>query len=131
MLRKPWRRGPQPLRAQTARARCSSRGKRCRPSRARAQVQAIERGGYVLRGGDEPADVVIIATGSEVQLAMRAAALLANEGIRCASSRCPASKCSSASRRLARRGAAAQRAGVAVEAGVTRGWWHYAGAPAR
>jgi len=47
--------------------------------RTRDQVQSIKRGGYVLRGGAEP-EAILLATGSEVQLAMSAAALLANEG---------------------------------------------------
>jgi transketolase len=37
------------------------------------QVEAIERGGYVLREASGPCDAIIIATGSEVGLAMAAA----------------------------------------------------------
>ena len=53
------------------------------PAQARtdAQVDAIRRGGYVLAGGDEPARVTLLATGSEVGLAMTARAQLAAEGI--------------------------------------------------
>ncbi|HEX9049075.1 MAG TPA: transketolase, partial [Anaeromyxobacter sp.] len=50
--------------------------------RDRAAMQAVERGGYVLaeaEGG--PARAVIIATGSEVGLAMSARRLLAEEGV--------------------------------------------------
>ena len=43
--------------------------------RSDAQIAAIERGGYVLRDAEKP-DAIIIATGSEVSLAMDAAAEL-------------------------------------------------------
>jgi transketolase len=53
------------------------------PAQARdaAQVDAIRRGGYVLAGGDAPARVTLLATGSEVGLAMAARAQLAADGI--------------------------------------------------
>ena len=45
----------------------------------------VARGGYVLGGGDaEGADVIIIATGSELQLAVEARKLLADKNIRAA-----------------------------------------------
>jgi transketolase len=45
--------------------------------------EGVERGGYVLGGGDpaDDADVIIIATGSEVQLAVEAQKLLADKDI--------------------------------------------------
>ncbi|RUW89665.1 transketolase [Mesorhizobium sp. M7A.F.Ca.US.011.01.1.1] len=49
--------------------------------RDNAQVQAVRRGGYVLRGEDRRLDAVIIATGSEVQLAVGAQERLAKQGI--------------------------------------------------
>jgi transketolase len=47
--------------------------------RSAAQVQAIARGGYVLQECAAP-DIVLIATGSEVDLAAQAAELLRSEG---------------------------------------------------
>ena len=46
-------------------------------------ADGVARGGYILRkeGGDEEPDVVLIATGSEVQLAVEAQQLLANRDI--------------------------------------------------
>ena len=41
--------------------------------------QHIERGGYVLRDCDEDPDVILIATGSEVELAMQAAEALTRQ----------------------------------------------------
>jgi len=45
------------------------------------QVAAIGRGGYVLREADGPCDAIIIATGSEVSLAMDAVAELSADDI--------------------------------------------------
>jgi transketolase len=45
------------------------------------QVAGIGRGGYVLREAEGPCDAIIIATGSEVGLAMEAAAELAEQNI--------------------------------------------------
>ncbi len=44
------------------------------------QLADIARGGYVLRDGSGAPDVILIATGSEVGLAMQAADVLAGEG---------------------------------------------------
>lgn len=48
-------------------------------ARTPAQVEAIRRGGYILRDATSP-DVILIATGSEVALAMAAAELVAARG---------------------------------------------------
>ncbi|MDA3919147.1 MAG: transketolase [Salinisphaera sp.] len=45
------------------------------------QVQAIARGGYVLRDADDDARALIIGTGSEVEMAMAAADKLSAEGV--------------------------------------------------
>jgi len=47
-----------------------------------AQIGNIERGGYVLKDGGERPDAIIIATGSEVELAVSAAERLAAESVR-------------------------------------------------
>ena len=44
-------------------------------------ADAVERGAYVLRAGAGDAQVILIATGSEVSLALEAAALLESDGI--------------------------------------------------
>ncbi|TDK23274.1 transketolase [Luteimonas aestuarii] len=48
-------------------------------SRSEAQVRDIARGGYVLKDADGTPDVILIATGSEVGLAMDAAAKLGGQ----------------------------------------------------
>ncbi|NKI35015.1 transketolase [Wenzhouxiangella sp. XN79A] len=49
--------------------------------RSDEQLEAIARGGYVLRDGGEAPQAAILATGSEVALAVAAAGMLAGEGI--------------------------------------------------
>ena len=50
-------------------------------TRTAEQISAIEKGGYVLSDSDGEPNAIIIATGSEVQLAIDAAALLKADGI--------------------------------------------------
>ena len=87
----------------------------------------VSKGAYVLENAANP-QVVIIGTGSEVQLALGAAKLLAAEGIR-------ARVVSFPSWRIFEEQSAAYKSSVlpanvpklAVEAGATLGWWKYVG----
>ena len=93
-----------------------------------AQRDEIARGGYVLAEPREAPAAVIVATGSEVKLARQAAEQLAAEGI---AVRVVSIPCVD----LFERQDAAWKNQVlpphlpviAVEAGVTRGWYRYAG----
>ena len=68
--------------ARTARRPCCCRARICRNTARRAgKADDIARGGYVLVDGDGPLQAVIIATGSEVALAMQAQAQLKAEGV--------------------------------------------------
>ena len=94
-----------------------------------ATVGDIDRGGYVLRDTDEAPDAVIIATGSEVRLAMEAAERLAGEHIAARVVSMP-----NPGRFLAQDGDYRDRvlppdltARVAVEAGVTSCWREFVG----
>ncbi|MGP9635080.1 transketolase [Halomonas sp. AOP43-A1-21] len=49
-------------------------------SRTKAQLASIQRGGYVLKDSDATPELILIATGSEVALAMDAAAELEKQG---------------------------------------------------
>lgn len=92
-----------------------------------ATVDAIKRGGYVLRDADQP-QAVVMATGSEVGLALQAQEQLAQAGIavRVVSMPCTnifdtqdqAWRDSVLPKGLPR---------VAIEAGVTTGWYKYVG----
>ncbi len=97
--------------------------------RSAEQIAAITRGGYILLEGKFPAQVIIIATGSEVGLAVNAAKELNDRGfgIRVVSMPC--------TQRFDAQDAAYREsvlprsitARVAVEAGVTDGWMKYVG----
>ncbi|HEU4627580.1 MAG TPA: transketolase [Steroidobacteraceae bacterium] len=97
-------------------------------SRSPEQRDAIARGGYVLHTGSANPDAVIVATGSEVQLAMGAARRLAEERI---AARVVSMPCVEVFERqpLRWRESVIPRGVpvVTVEAGATRGWWKYAG----
>jgi transketolase len=95
--------------------------------RTAQQIADIARGGYVLQ--DAPgAKAILIATGSEIELAVKAAAVLALEGT-------PVRVVSMPSTDVFDRQDAAYKAGVltrgvprvAIEAGVTDFWYKYVG----
>ncbi len=115
--------------AHAARARCCCRGRTCLTAQGRARH--ISLGAYVLAepgevGLKKSAQAVIVATGSEVQLALHAQQLLASDGIAVRVVSMPSTtvfdrqsvayKSQVLPPRLPR---------VAVEAGVTDGWWKY------
>ncbi|MCB1907118.1 MAG: transketolase [Rhodocyclaceae bacterium] len=97
--------------------------------RSSEQIDAIRRGGYVLAEADKDTpDVVLIATGSEVSLAIEARRQLAAKGI---AARVVSMPCTSVfDRQEAGYKAGVLPAGVpriAVEAGVTDYWRKYVG----
>ena len=94
--------------------------------RTAEQVAAIARGGYVLREGG---DAILIATGSEVGIAMDAAALLAERGIEARVVSMPSVDVFEAQDDAYRASVLprSMRARVAVEAGVTAGWRAWVG----
>ncbi len=93
-----------------------------------AQRSAIARGGYVLAEPAAAPVAVIVATGSEVKLAGAAAALLAEDGI---AVRVVSMPCVDLFERQDKawqeQVLPPQLPVIAVEAGVTRGWYRYAG----
>jgi transketolase len=90
---------------------------------------AVARGGYVAAGADEPADVLLIATGSEVALALAAREGLAGEGVRARVVSLPSWERFEAQDAAYRDSVLPPdvRARVAVEAGATFGWARYVG----
>ncbi len=96
-------------------------------TRAAEQVAGIAKGGYVLKDCEGTPDVIIIATGSEVALAMGAAEQLSAKKIRVVSIPCvDVFLAQDATYREAVLPAAVT-ARVAVEAGVTAGWYQFVG----
>jgi transketolase len=109
-------------------ALCLSRQNLPFVARDAATIENIKRGGYIISEAKAEARAVIIATGSEVDLALKAQTALAEQNIpvRVVSMPCTntfdrqeaAYKKSVLGKGLPR---------VAVEAGVTDGWWKYVG----
>jgi transketolase len=90
----------------------------------------VARGGYVLGGGDpKDADVIIIATGSEVQLAVEAAKTLNTKDIRTYVVSMPCVEWFEAQPQEYRDSVLPPdvSARVAVEAGVSQSWYKYVG----
>ena len=105
----------------------SRQGLAHQPRDARQRAE-IARGGYVLVNCDGEPDVTLIATGSEVQLAVDAVAPLAEGGIR---ARVVSMPCTARfdAQDAGYRDAVLPPGGrrVAIEAGVTDGWRRYVG----
>ncbi len=97
--------------------------------RTEEQIANIAKGGYVLKDCEGQPEAIIIATGSEVELAMKAAEKLAGKGNKIRVVSMPSTNvfesqdvgyCESVL-------PAAVTKRVVIEAGVTDGWWKYAG----
>jgi transketolase len=101
--------------------------------RSSEQVAGIARGGYILRDTDGMPDVILIATGSEVALAMSAAEELAADGCRARVVSMPCTDVFDSQdeeyHEQVLPGAVTAR--VAIEAGVTDTWWRYVGQQGR
>ena len=97
--------------------------------RSAEQVDGIARGGYVLKDCDGDPEAILIATGSEVGLAVEAAAALTAEGRRVRVVSMPCTNLFDAQDADYRESVlpANCRRRVAVEAGATDGWRRYVG----
>ncbi len=91
------------------------------------QMANIAKGGYILKDCDGTPDAIIVATGSEVSLAMDAADKLSGKKVRVVSM--PSVDAFEAQDDSYRESVlpASVTARVVVEAGVTGGWYKYAG----
>jgi transketolase len=102
-------------------------------TRSQDQISAISRGGYVLKDTDGQPEAIIIATGSEVELALKAADELAAKGRKIRVVSMPSTNVFDAQdaeyRESVLPSAVSKR--VVVEAGVTDGWWKYVGCNGR
>ncbi len=97
--------------------------------RTEAQIANISRGGYVLSDSEGQPEAIIIATGSEVELALKAAEQLTAAGKKIRVVSIPSTNIFDAQdaeyRESVLPSAVTKR--VAVEAGVTDLWWKYVG----
>ena len=93
-----------------------------------AASEGVRKGAYVLSDADGAADVVLLATGSEVELALQAADRLTADGkaVRVVSMPCwELFEAQDAAYRASVLPAGVPR--VSVEAGITMGWERYVG----
>jgi transketolase len=97
--------------------------------RSAVQLADVGRGGYVLKDSDGMPELILIATGSEVALAVAAADELAADGVKVRVVSMPSTDQFDQQSDDYREAVlpAAVTARVAVEAGVTSGWWRYTG----
>ncbi|MDP2901684.1 MAG: transketolase, partial [Methylovulum sp.] len=97
--------------------------------RTQEQIDAISRGGYILRDSDGMPEAIIIATGSEVELAMKAAEELTAKGKKIRVVSIPSTNIFDAQDAAYRESVlpSSVTKRVAVEAGSTDGWWKYVG----
>ena len=102
-------------------------------TRTPAQLADVARGGYVLKETDGDVDILLIATGSEVALAQSAAAALLEDGVQARVISMPSTDVFDAQDEAYRESVlpAGVAARVAIEAGVTDGWWRYVGTSGR
>ncbi len=93
-----------------------------------AQIAAIGRGGYVLEGSGGAPDCVLIATGSEVGLALEAAGELTTRGRKARVVSMPCTSLFDGQPRDYRDSVLPPGVPrVAIEAGAREGWWRYVG----
>ena len=92
------------------------------------QIDAILRGAYVLSEAKTKAQVILVATGSEVGLAMQAKAKLADDGIDVRVVSMPCTQLYDRQDRAYRQSVLPDSTPkIAIEAGVTDFWWKYVG----
>ena len=97
--------------------------------RTEAQICDIAKGGYVLIDSDGTPDVILVATGSEIALAVGAARRLAGDGVAARVVSMPSTDVFDAQDDEYRHSVLPPdvNARVAIEAGVGDCWWRYVG----
>ena len=98
-------------------------------SRDAEQLKGVAKGGYVLRDCTGTPDAILIATGSEVELAVKAQEALAASGKKVRVVSMPSTNVFEAQTEAYRESVLPKsvKARVVVEAGVTDAWYKYAG----
>jgi transketolase len=89
-----------------------------------ASAEGVAKGAYILKDSEGTPDVILIATGSEVQYAVAAQALLAAQGVQARVVSAPCiewfNQCTDSYRESVL--PTAIRARVSIEAGIAQGW---------
>ncbi len=102
-------------------------------TRTEAQLAAISRGGYVLSDSNTAPELILIATGSEVGIAMTAAATLREQGKQVRVVSMPSTNVFDQQDAAYRESVlpSAVRKRIAIEAGHVDGWFKYVGLDGR
>ena len=97
--------------------------------RSAEQIDAIAKGGYVLQDSEGQPDVILIATGSEMEITVQAAKTLTDEGHKVRVVSLPSTDVFEAQDEAYKESVLPRdvRARVAVEAGIADYWYKYVG----
>lgn len=106
-----------------------SRQNLAQPERSKAQLENISRGGYILKDSDGTPEVILIATGSEVEITLGAADKLTASGHKVRVVSLPSTDLFDAQDAAYRESVLPSNvtARVAVEAGIADYWFKYVG----
>ncbi|MFI3038498.1 transketolase [Atlantibacter hermannii] len=97
--------------------------------RSQEQIDAIAKGGYILKDCDGQPDVILIATGSEMEITVKAAEALTQEGHKVRVVSLPSTDVFEAQDESYKESVLPRdvRARVAIEAGIADYWFKYVG----
>ena len=97
--------------------------------RTEEQVQAIKKGGYILKDSKNTPEIILIATGSEVLVAMESAKMLDSDGIDVRVVSMPCNNIFNQQPDSYRSAVLPKsvKSRLAIEAGITNFWWQYVG----
>ena len=97
--------------------------------RTQSQIQAISKGGYILKDSEKTPEIILIATGSEVGITMGAARMLELENISVRVVSMPCAELFDMQEDNYKLSVLPEtvKCRLAIEAGVTNYWWQYVG----
>ena len=97
--------------------------------RTEEQVQSIKKGGYILKESKNTPEIILIATGSEVSVAMESAKVLDSDGIDVRVVSMPCNNIFNQQTESYRSAVLPEsvKSRLAIEAGITNFWWQYVG----
>ncbi len=106
-----------------------TRQKLLHQKRTEKQIEDISKGGYILRDSESIPDIILIATGSEVGIAVEAAESMGMEGIAVRVVSMPCTDLFDEQNEKYRSEVLPKEVGcrLAIEAGVSDYWWRYVG----
>jgi len=106
-----------------------TRQKLLHQQRSEKQIEDISKGGYILRDSESIPDIILIATGSEVGIAVEAAESMGMEGVAVRVVSMPCTDLFDEQNEKYRSEVLPKEVGcrLAIEAGVSDYWWRYVG----